>query len=726
MTARLFGIETEYAFDGGTQPQRALDALMRRARRELPHLPDELGQGMFLQNGARLYVDRGNHPELTTPECDNPWDVVRYLRAGEAILLRIADRHVFFRTNVDYSGTRSTWGSHENHMHRIAHGRSLPDEIIPHLVSRIVYTGAGGFRNVSRGLAFTLSPRAAHIDEAVSGSSTGSRGIFHAKNEPLCGGDYQRLHIICGETLCSELATWLRVGTTALIVALCEAGLRPGVTVALRSPVKALHDFAGDPTCRVVAETTDGRRVGAIAVQRAYLELVEAHAGAAFMPPWASDVCRRWRAVLDALERDWRTMATTLDWAIKRALYEDRLRKRGLTWDSVRVWSSTVERLSAALAFQHHDDRSLRADVVLGRGSPIAAEVLRLGPTLRRAGLGWDGLDPFLALRDELFEIDVRFGQLGPAGIFASLDAAGVLTHRVDGVGDVAAAVETPPDVARARVRGRLVRELAGLHGGDRYHCDWDAVWDCEEERCVDLSDPFAATSEWKPWHEVGDLLPPDPSLTLRPRRRGRPRRDVTDPVALNQSALGNRRLDRLDAAEAMLRRAITLEDAQVAADSPKRPHRRNNLAIVLLRADRLDESAALNAEAWDLKGGRHDLTSGRILFVRTALTLLRGGDPALYLGQLRTLLARPTLECLGGIATEWEIPDVLRHLANLLDDAQALLLIELADVLNDRTTLPDLDDFAAWRDAAPLPLDAPWPPFTPSREAGRALVPGA
>ncbi len=125
--------------------------------------------------------------------------------------------------------------------------------------------------------------------------------------------------------------------------------------------------------------------------------------------------------------------------------------------------------------------------------------------------------------------------------------------------------------------------------------------------------------------------------------------------------------------------------------------------------------TAARNAEAWGLEAGRHDVTSGRILFVRVALTLLRRGDPALYLGQLRTLLAQPTLECLGGIATEWEIPDVLRQLANTLDDAQALLLIELADVLNDRTTLPDLDDFAAWREAAPVSLDVPWPPITPS-----------
>ena len=75
MGDRLLGIETEYAVSvtdarGGRVDQaRVLDALMRSARRQLPHLPDEMSHGFFLQNGARFYIDAGGHPELTTPEC---------------------------------------------------------------------------------------------------------------------------------------------------------------------------------------------------------------------------------------------------------------------------------------------------------------------------------------------------------------------------------------------------------------------------------------------------------------------------------------------------------------------------------------------------------------------------------------------------------------------------------------------------------------------------------
>ena len=99
MTERLLGIETEYALTGagrrrasrssaGRRPRR----LMRQVRARLPHLPDGTGRGVFLANGARFYIDVPDHPEFTTPECADPWDVVQFTQAGERILTRLAAR----------------------------------------------------------------------------------------------------------------------------------------------------------------------------------------------------------------------------------------------------------------------------------------------------------------------------------------------------------------------------------------------------------------------------------------------------------------------------------------------------------------------------------------------------------------------------------------------------------------------------------------------------------
>lgn len=247
MAERLFGVETEYAITGlaggvGIDRQRLVCRLLEAAGKELVHLPDLHGNGLYLQNGARFYVDCGLHPEFSTPECANPWDAVRYIRAGEEILARLASRAesaegqgaevLCFLCNVDYGGGQATWGCHESYLHR-GDPAVFPKQIIPHLVSRIIYTGAGGFNPLAAGLEFTLSPRAAHLTNAVSSDSTGNRGIFHTKDESLCGPGYHRLHLLCGESLCSETASWLKLGATALVVAMIEAGVNPGGAVDL-------------------------------------------------------------------------------------------------------------------------------------------------------------------------------------------------------------------------------------------------------------------------------------------------------------------------------------------------------------------------------------------------------------------------------------------------------------------------------------------------------------
>ncbi|MCC6765591.1 MAG: proteasome accessory factor PafA2 family protein [Deltaproteobacteria bacterium] len=701
--ARILGVETEYAVVGGGDDMEHLaivEGLMRHARRRLAHLPDELGRGIFLASGGRFYLDCGAHPEMTTPECGDPWSLVGEVRAGERTMLELAGewstrlrggRVLVLRTNVDLSGSQATWGTHENYGHRAA--TNLAPAIVPHLVSRVVFTGAGGFDNLSHGIDFTLSPRTPHLVQEVSDDSTGRRGIFHDKQEHLAR-THRRLHLLCGESLCSDLALWLRTGTTALVVALAEGGVQPGAAVTLRNPVAAMRYFARDPTCRATAPAAHGGSLTALDVQRHYLALAEAHAGAPFMPPWTEAVCRAWRNVLDRLAHGPDAVATRLDWAVKLALFRAHARRRGVAWETLAAWSPIVAQLGTALA--RADRREpLTSRLVLGPESPIAAEVARLGPIVTGMGLSWKEIEAVLALRLELFELDARFGQLGEGGIFAQLDTAGTLDHRVE------PAPGAPP-IPRAALRAALVRELAG--NGTRYSCTWSGIWDSDTDRYVDLDDPFEVRNEWIGWRPNGPGVPPERFL------RGRERR-AADPIALSIRALELRKRHQLPQAERALRRAIALEDEQVPADSPKRPHRRNNLALVLLRAEKLDEARAANAEAWRLKTPPHDVTSGRILFTRVALLLLAGERAVrLHLGQLKTLLAPGTLACLGDVTTIWDVPDVLAFLAERLASDEAALLAAIAETLNAPAEVAALDAHARWAAADATPLTAPWP----------------
>ena len=530
MAERLFGLETEYAFTALDSAGKALARnhilcrFMQLARNELPHLRDASSSGMFLQNGSRLYVDCGLHPELSTPECTTPWDAVRYVLAGERILTSLAaelvereknlSQALFFKCNVDYSGTRSTWGCHESYLHR-TDPSTLPDQIIPHLVSRIVYSGAGGFNSVSPGLEFTLSPRVPHLTEEVSGDSTHDRGIFHSKNESLAGGGYHRMHILCGESLGSELAAWLKVGTTALVVAMVDAGLRPGASVGLVRPLEAMRRFAMDTECKVKVKGKSGQPLTAIGIQRRYLTQAESHVHDTFMPAWAEEVCREWRKVLDRLESGPITGETALDWGIKLAIFRDRVRRRGMTWASLSHWSEMLLALKGTLRETVHSGKPLTTDLIFGKESPVATEAKQL---LKTKGLKEDDLSRFLDLRQELFEIDTRFVQLGGNGIFSALDRAGLLTHHVAGVENIGVAVVRPPVTGRARLRGECVRRLAGTNGD--LVCDWDGIWDEQQKRALDLSDPFETQERWVSWPKnKGELTAAGHGFMARLRR---------------------------------------------------------------------------------------------------------------------------------------------------------------------------------------------------------------
>jgi proteasome accessory factor A len=507
----LFGVETEYAVCAlgrngpGPEQQTLVKRLVGLAKKQLPTLQEVGGWGLYLSNGSRFYVDAGLHPELATPEVNNPVDLVRYILAGERFLAYLIQevergsggksRVGCFRCNVDYSGTGSTWGCHESYLHR-ADASAMPEQIIPHLVTRIIYTGAGGFDSTSLGVRFLLSPRVPHLVKVVSANSTAERGIFHDKDESLSGKGFHRLHILSGESLSSERAMWLKAGSTALIVALIDAGFQPGTAVTLQAPIQAMWTIAADPECKASITLADGSSTSAVGVQRHYLDLVERHIRDRFAPPWAAEVCQQWRQTLDLLETAPESLSTTLDWALKLHLYRHRACKRGMSWESLARWNPVVEKLQLALNRTPHARDRVTPDLLVGPKSPIRDEVQALTPSLASSGLDWGNLGEFLNLRGELCEIDMRFGQLHGQSIFSTLDRAGLLSQHVPGVDGIEAAIANPPPYGRARLRGEVIRRFAGQ--GGRYLCDWQAVWDQVESRFLDLSDPFGTEENWR------------------------------------------------------------------------------------------------------------------------------------------------------------------------------------------------------------------------------------
>src|SRR6476619_974665 len=312
---------------------------------------DEVGAAnMTLTNGARLYVDHA-HPEYSAPECTDPLDAVIWDKAGERVM-EAAARHVasvpgaaklqLYKNNVDGKG--ASYGSHENYlMSRQTPFSAVILGLTPFMVSRQVVTGSGrvGIGPSGDEPGFQLSQRADYIEVEVGLETTLKRGIINTRDEPHADADkYRRLHIIIGDANLAETSTYLKLGTTALVLDLIEEGHQYGLDLsdlALARPVHAVHVVSRDPSLRATVALADGRELTALALQRIYLDRVAKLVDSRDPDPRAADIVETWANILDLLERDPMECAEILDWPAKLRLLEGFRHRENLSWSAPRL-----------------------------------------------------------------------------------------------------------------------------------------------------------------------------------------------------------------------------------------------------------------------------------------------------------------------------------------------------------------------------------------------------
>ena len=311
---------------------------------------EDLGlANVILTNGARLYVDHA-HPEYATPEVTTPLDVVRWEKAGEQVMLDATLRAqqlpggpqiLLYKNNTDNKG--SSYGAHENYLMR----RSTPfADIVRHLtpffVSRQVFAGAGrvGIGQDGREHGFQISQRADFFEVEVGLETTLKRPIINTRDEPHADPEkYRRLHVIIGDANLSEVSSYLKVGTTSLVLAMIEDGYI-AADLSVDGPVSALRSVSHDPTLQQTVTLRDGRRLTAVQLQLEYLDLarkyVEDRLGTD-ADPQTLDVLARWESVLDRLERDPMSLASELDWVAKLKLLEGYRSRDALDWSDAKL-----------------------------------------------------------------------------------------------------------------------------------------------------------------------------------------------------------------------------------------------------------------------------------------------------------------------------------------------------------------------------------------------------
>jgi len=441
MDRRIFGLENEYGVTCTFRGQRRLspDEVARYLFRRV--VSWGRSSNVFLENGARLYLDVGSHPEYATPECDDIRQLVAHDKAGERILeslvnsaearLReegIAGQVYLFKNNTDSAG--NSYGCHENYLvSRYGEVGKLAEALIPFFVSRQIFTGAGKVLQTARGAIYCISQRAEHIWEGVSSATTRSRPIINTRDEPHADAEkYRRLHVIVGDSNMSEYTTWIKVATTAVLLRMLEEGtvMRD---LSLENPIRAIREISHDLTCRRKVRLANGREASAIELQWEYLSRAAKYVERRDDPEMKEAV-RAWEECLVALEHDFLALDRKIDWVMKYRLIE-----------------------------RYRD----RHSITLG--------------------------NPKLALMDLVYH-DVSRRR----GLYYMLERSG-MAERYVSEEDVRMAMHEAPQTTRAKLRGEFIR--AAKRRRRDYTVDWVHLkLNDQAQRTVLCKDPFKYTDE--------------------------------------------------------------------------------------------------------------------------------------------------------------------------------------------------------------------------------------
>ena len=317
MKKRIYGIENEYGVTCTFKGQRRLspDEVARYLFRRV--VSWGRSSNVFLENGSRLYLDVGSHPEYATPECDNLSDLVAHDKAGERILeglVQSAEKRLreegirgeiyLFKNNTDSAG--NSYGSHENYLlRREADFEKVTNVLIPFLVTRQIYTGAGKIIQTPKGSIYSMSQRAEHIWEGVSSATTRSRPIINTRDEPHADAEkYRRLHVIVGDSTMSEYTTFLRVGTTAIILRMLEEDPAPWRDLTFENPIRAIRDISLDTSGKKPQRLSNARDVSAFDVQSEYLTRALRFASRRGLPKEEQKALNMWEHVMTKFEKD--------------------------------------------------------------------------------------------------------------------------------------------------------------------------------------------------------------------------------------------------------------------------------------------------------------------------------------------------------------------------------------------------------------------------------------
>jgi proteasome accessory factor A len=267
-----------------------------------------------------------------------------------------------YKNNSDGKG--NSYGTHENYLvARDVEFSAIVRAMVPHFVSRQVIVGAGKVgAETDHGLDahpfFQLSQRAEFFEEVVGLETTLKRPIINTRDEPHCDAErFRRLHVIIGDANMSQYATLVKLGSTALLLALLEDEGAQAFPSPPRHPVRAVRAYSLDTTLRAVEICEDDQWRSAWDFQDELWTMaaryIDQRGGDAVgSPDEVGLILEQWREMLDGVRDDHDAVADRVDWVAKLRIVKGIQDRYDLADDDAKL---------RAIDLQYHDIRPQRS-----------------------------------------------------------------------------------------------------------------------------------------------------------------------------------------------------------------------------------------------------------------------------------------------------------------------------------------------------------------------------
>jgi proteasome accessory factor A len=265
----------------------------------------------------------------------------------------------------------------------------------------------------------------------VSSATTRSRPIINTRDEPHADAErFRRLHVIVGDSNMSEYTTFLKLGTSSILLRMLEEDSAPWRDLSLENPIRAIREISHDMTCRRRIRLANGRELSAVEVQAEYLNRALKFAKKHGLSPLEQQALEMWEHVMTHLESDPLKLRTEVDWVVKYHLIEAYRERHDLPLTHPRV---------ALVDLSYHDVTRSRS----------------------------------------LYYLLERRGQVDRTATDEQIDAA----------------VTTPPQTTRARLRGAFIKRAKERKRD--YTVDWVHLkLNDQAQRTVLCKDPFKSRDE--------------------------------------------------------------------------------------------------------------------------------------------------------------------------------------------------------------------------------------